>query len=121
MFRHIGKLSAHENLILRLALAFTFLWSGLSSLYSPENWIGFVPDWIELFIAKDIFLTVHSVAEISLGIGFLIGLWTPIFSLIAFLALISILIIAGIDDITFRDVGLVALALVLFLRSLKRV
>lgn len=116
---HFNRLSNNPFLILRFGLAFVFIYAGVKSLTDPTAWIGFVPLWAENFISREMFLTVHGAAEIIMAIGLISGIWLPIFSGTAFLSLISIAVFYGVDEVTFRDVGLAAAALALFFQSLR--
>jgi len=111
---------SYEKIILRIALGLTFLYAGFNSIGHPENWVGFVPVWVENFIDPLIFLKVHAIGEIILGLGLISGIYLPIFSGLIALDLLALLIFYGIDDITFRDIGLFGAAVVLFLLSIKR-
>lgn len=115
----LGALSNRENLLLRIAVAFPMTWAGVRQTMNPTDWIGFVPPWVGSLIAPEAFLTVHSVFNIVVGIGLLIGFWRVLFSAAATVSLAGIVISNGVDDVTFRDVGLTVMAFVLFLRALK--
>ena len=115
----LRALTEREDLLLRIAVAFPMIWAGVSQIMNPTDWIGFVPSWLGSFIAPEAFLTVHSVFNIVVGIGLLIGLWRVLFSAAAVASLAGIVIFYGVDDVTFRDVGLTIVASVLFLRALK--
>jgi len=115
----LRALSEKENLLLRIAVAFPMVWAGVRQTMNPTDWIGFIPSWLGSFIAPEVFLTIHSVFNIVIGIGLLIGFWRILFSAAAAASLASIVIFYGIDDTTFRDVGLAIVAFVLFLRALK--
>lgn len=115
----LRTLSDREDLLLRLAVAFPMIWAGVHQMMNPTDWIGFVPPWLGSFIAPEAFLTIHSVFNIVIGIGLLIGFWRVLFSATAAASLASIVIFYGVDDVTFRDVGLAIVAIVLFLRALK--
>lgn len=109
-----------DVLMLRLGLAAVLLYAGIRILIEPLNWLGFVPQWVEVMMPREVFLKSHGFFEIGLGIGILAGVWLPLLAAIALLDFLSILIFFGIDDITFRDIGLVFMALALFLRTLPR-
>ncbi|MEX2033157.1 MAG: hypothetical protein WD889_01180 [Candidatus Colwellbacteria bacterium] len=111
--------SEREDLLLRIAIAFPMIWAGVHQMMNPTDWIGFVPPWLGSFIAPEAFLTIHSIFNIAVGIGLLIGFWQILFSATAAASLASIVIFYGVDDVTFRDVGLTIVAFVLFLRALK--
>ncbi|MDP2650647.1 MAG: hypothetical protein Q8P04_00950 [bacterium] len=115
----LKTLSDREDLFLRLAVAFPMIWAGVHQMMNPTDWIGFVPPWLGSFIAPEAFLTIHSVFNIVIGIGLLIGFWRILFSAAAVASLASIVIFYGVDDITFRDAGLTIVAFVLFLRALQ--
>lgn len=112
-------LSEREDLLLRIAVAFPLIWAGVSQITNPANWVGFVPVWLANFIDPEAFLGIHSFFNLVIGAGLLIGFWRILFSGAATLSLLSIVIFYGVDDITFRDVGLTIVAFVLFLRVLK--
>lgn len=118
-------LSAREDLLLRVAVAFPMIWAGISQLQNPTNWVGFVPSWLAGIVDPEAFLGIHSLFNLVIGVGLLIGFWRVLFSAAAFASLASIVIFyqggvfLGIDDVTFRDVGLAIVALVLFLRAVK--
>lgn len=109
-----------EDLLLRIAVAFPLIWAGISQLQNPTDWVGFVPAWLGNIVDPEAFLGIHSFFNLIIGIGLLTGFWRIIFSALATLSLASIVIFYGVDDITFRDVGLAIVALVLFVRAAKR-
>ncbi|MBI2010703.1 MAG: hypothetical protein HYS89_00480 [Candidatus Colwellbacteria bacterium] len=112
-----------EIWLLRLAVAFPLAWAGISEAINPSSWIGFVPPWLDKIIDPRVFLTIHGIGSIVIALGLIIRLnirhWGIIFAGAAFLDLASILIFYGVDDITFRDVGLALVALVLVLKEFK--
>ena len=108
-----GKLK--PDLVLRTGLGLVFVYAGVMSFLSPENWIGFVPQWVGGIVSPELFLSVHAGFEIILGLALIVGILLPAASLIAFLDMFALLIFYGIDEVTFRDLGLLAAALALFL------
>ncbi|HEY4498318.1 MAG TPA: hypothetical protein VJA63_01670 [Candidatus Paceibacterota bacterium] len=113
-----------EIWLLRLAVAFPLAWAGVKEITSPEAWIGFVPTWVDKFIDPRIFLTLHGIGSIVIALGLIVSLnirhWSAVFAGAAFLNLAGILLFYGIDDITFRDVGLALIALTLFLKEFRK-
>lgn len=114
-----GILKRYEMWLLRAAVSFPMLWAGIGGIRQPSKWIGFVPDFVENFLGKDIFLTIHSFSLILFAVFLITGPIRWFFSLLAFLNLISILIFFGLDDTTFRDLGLALVALVLTVREFE--
>ena len=105
------------QLALRVGLAFVFIYAGINSLLNPSAWIGFVPVWIDTIplISREVFLTIHGLFEIVLGLALLFGIYKKLTAALAFLSLAGIIIFFGINDITFRDLGLIAAAYTLFI------
>lgn len=104
-------------LILRLGLGAVFIYAGLSSLMSPFLWVGFVPQWVGVIMPVETFLIFYGVFEVLLGVTFISGFSLRAASVLAFLSLLSIIVFFGVDEITFRDFGLLMMALALFLLS----
>ena len=102
-------------LILRIGLAAVFIYAGIHMFFDPQSWIGFVPDWVDKILSREIFLYIHSGLELALGLMLLLGIFLPFVSLVSFFDIVAILLFYGIDDVTFRDFGLAMMALALFL------
>ncbi len=116
--KEIKKLT--PEFILRIGLGLVFIYAGLHVATDPTGWIGFVPHWLQTIVNPYLFLTIHGIVEIILGILILTGFFLPAVSLIAFLDLFSILVFYGVDDTTFRDFGLMMATLALFLLVRRR-
>ena len=108
----------NKKYLLNFGLAFVFLFAGISSFLRPYDWVGFVPMWVVKFgVSQMAALHIHAVVEILLGLLLLGNIKTKWVGLIAALDLAAIIVVngfgAGILLITFRDVGLVFMALYL--------
>ena len=117
MRNFLRKLADKETWILRIAISFTVLWAGIRGILNPTDWVGFVPSFIQDFIDPEVFLIAHGFLWMLVAAGLIAGFWRPLLSFAAFAGLTAILIFNGINDITFRDVGLALAALVLFARE----
>ncbi|MCL4404134.1 DoxX family membrane protein [Patescibacteria group bacterium] len=106
-------------LLLRIGLGLVFIYAGVHQIAQPAAWDGFVPGWIAGIINPVTFIYIHGAFELALGLGIIVGLLLPILSFIAFLDLFSIMVFFGVDDVTFRDFGLLMAALALFLFTRK--
>jgi len=118
---HDSPAKKWAKFFLRGGLAFVFIWVGLKSWLEPDNWLGFVPLWLEnaLPIGLVFFLKIHAVFNLALGLWLLAGRWLVVASAIASLYIIAVLIATGINDITFRDIGLLGATAALFAIQLK--
>jgi len=106
-------------LILSLGLAFVFLYAGIASLLNPLLWIGYLPQFMGNFIALDVAIKFIAVYEIALGLLLVSGKYRKAAAALSALTLAGI-IVSSLNQfvITFRDVGLLMMAVALFLSSL---
>jgi uncharacterized membrane protein YphA (DoxX/SURF4 family) len=103
-------------LLLRLGLAIVFVYAAISSLRSPQLWLGYVPEFTTRFLAADTTLRVVSVAQLGLVLWLLVGKYVRYAALISALYLAAIVILdPGAFIITFRDIGLALAAAALYL------
>lgn len=100
--------------LLRGAVAFAFLYPPVAAFFNPDGWIWFVPDMIENFMPRTIFLHIFGGVEIviAFGILFLRNPFYPTFAAIGVLA--SIVVIDWTTfDVVFRDVSILLAAVAL--------
>ena len=109
------------SFLLRVGLCVVFLYAGTAALANPENWIGFVPQWITIFISKEIFLAMHGITDLIIAI-WLISNYKPFGAgLIASLSLIAIITTNFTQiEIIFRDVAILFSAFTLMALTYKR-
>jgi hypothetical protein len=97
--------------LLRIGLAFSFAYAAVASTVNPDNWIWFVPDFVEVIMPKLIALYIVSGIEMLLVLGLL---FLPNPTIPAIVAIILLLGVIFTDlstiDITFRDVSIIAMA-----------
>lgn len=101
------------QLLLRLGLAFVFLYAVISATLSPLNWIGYFPTWARIF-PEDLLLKMFSAGELVLA-GWLLSGWKLSYAALGAALLLAAITLSNLTllDVTFRDVGLVAAALAL--------
>jgi uncharacterized membrane protein YphA (DoxX/SURF4 family) len=106
--------------ILRIALAFSFLYPAVSAWFNPLAWVGYIPSFI-LTIAGDsdvLLLSVFGITEILIGLWLIFGrnIFWP--SVLAAAYLLGILVFnLNQIDVIFRDISIFAIAVVLALTS----
>ncbi|KKQ36018.1 MAG: hypothetical protein US50_C0001G0020 [Candidatus Nomurabacteria bacterium GW2011_GWB1_37_5] len=109
-----------EILIARLGLAFPFIYAAIASYFNPDAWIGFFPSFITNSISSEILLGSWAIFQIIIALCLIIGKKILIPSIIAALMLTGILIFnIQLLDIIFRDVSILASAIVLVIISYK--
>jgi hypothetical protein len=109
-----------QILIARLGLAFPFIYAAIASLINPSFWVGFFPPFLTNAISTNVLITGWAIFQIGVGIWLLVGKKILIPSIIAAIMLIGILIFnIKLLDIIFRDVSILATAIVLIIASYK--
>ena len=107
-------------LLLRLGLAFTFLYAAISGFLEPDAWIGFFPEWLRVLLPPNILLTTFGIFEIAIAFWLLSGRYIYWAAHIYALTMVGIVVFnLGALDITFRDIGLAFAALALAALSKK--
>jgi hypothetical protein len=110
------------QLLLRIGLAFVFLYASVAGFITPNDWLWYIPDWVQKIAPALLLLRAHGLSEFILGIWLLVG-WKGIFP--AVFAALDLLVITllniNIFGIVFRDIGLffAALALVFLYKDQK--
>jgi len=99
------------KIILRLGLAFVFVYAAISSLKTPDAWLYFVPHFITHIVSADLFLKLFSIFQLLLATALLLGKYVRYAAILAALSLAGLVVFnTGALLITFRDVGLAAMA-----------
>lgn len=99
-------------LILRLSLAFVFLWFGIDKFIHPNYWINaWIPAWFvrilnNFGIEVLSFIYINGIFEVTVGISFILNLFLKVIGFFAVLFLIAVILTNGLNEITVRDIGL---------------
>lgn len=108
------------TLLLRVAVAFAFLYPPISAVLNPTAWIWFVPDFVELFVSKEVFLHAFGIVEVLIALGVLF-MRNPILPAAAASVILFVIVVIDFStlDIVFRDISilLAAVALILMYRK----
>lgn len=100
--------------LLRLALAFVFLWFGFSQLSNAALWTAFVPEWATKIMSAGTLVLLNGVFEIAAGILIAFNVFTRYVALLLGLHLFVIASSLGLTAIGVRDIGLSLATLSLF-------
>ena len=99
-------------LILRLGLAFVFIWFGINQLISPEGFFGYVPNFLSNQI--NLIILLNGIFDTIIGLALLIGFKVRIITLIKSVQLTAIIITLGYNDVAIRDIGILFAGISLF-------
>jgi hypothetical protein len=103
------------KLSLRVGIAFVFLYAAVASTVSPENWVGYLPDFVKIIPERTVLLA-FSAYEVALAIWIATGRYSFYSGLVAAGTLLAITATNFAQiDVTFRDIGLALAAVALAL------
>ncbi len=107
-------------IILRVGLAFSFLYPAIHAWFHPDSWIGYIPAFaLSLWPASDLLLLhLFGALEIVLALWLLSGWKIRIPAATTFFLLLFV-VFTNLNqfEVLFRDLGLAAMSLFLFVRS----
>ena len=111
-------MSRAMDIILRLGLAFAFLYPPIAALMDPYSWMGYLPQFVRGYAPDLVVLHVFGLLEIVIGIWILSGNKIFLPSLAALGVLIAIVLLNLQDfQIIFRDLSIAAIALALAIEN----
>lgn len=108
----MGKSAYH---ILRIGLGLTFAWIGVMILQNPDAWGGYLQPWALNLLPVPVRTVMIGTGwfDIALGTLLIINIWPRLFAALGALHIAVVLVTAGVNAITVRDIGLLAGALAL--------
>ncbi|HSX33285.1 MAG TPA: hypothetical protein VLF91_03040 [Candidatus Saccharimonadales bacterium] len=109
----------YASLVLRVGLAFVFLYAAISALLHPLVWIGYVPNMVAKVVDPKAVLNLMSVIQIGVAAWLIFGKAVRYAGALAVLLLGGI-ILGNLNNlvITFRDIGLLLAAIAVVLLDL---
>jgi len=108
------------SLLLRIGIAFSFFYVGVSSLFNPNLWSAFVPSFVLNFIPINVFMIGITLMHFILVVWLLSGYFVEYASLIAIFFLSSIVLLDfNAFSIVFRDVSIIFACLALIVLTVK--
>lgn len=108
--------------ILRVGTGLTILWFGASQLYSPGDWVGYLPEWAFslTFISTTALVYLNGIFETVTGLFLMFNQFTRTSALLIALHLVLIIYHLGYNEVAVRDFGiLVALVALVFMSTDK--
>ena len=105
------------NIILRVGVAFAFLYPPTSALSDPQSWLGYFPQFVRevaasLNIPDLVLLHGFGIVEVIIALWILSGIRIFIPSLLAMLLLLAIVFFGWNDfEVLFRDLSIAAASL----------
>ena len=102
------------SLLLRIGVAFAFIYPAVAGFFDPYSWVGFFPPFMLNIIPGAILLPVFEIFEIALGILILFMERPFVPAILAALMLLAIVVLNyKTMDIIFRDISILLMAVAL--------
>lgn len=102
------------NLLLRVGVAFAFLFPPINAYFYPDSWIGYFPSFVHGFVPDLVLLHSFGIVEIIIAGWILSGKKIFLPSLVAGLMLVSIVLVnLNNFEILFRDLSIAVMAFAL--------
>ncbi len=107
-----------RHLLTRFAVALVFMTFGIWEITNPRYWEGFLPSFLPAAISPSLIILAHGVLLLAIGIAILTGFYLRIFSALAAIMLIliilSLLYLTGFIQIVVRDSAILLLTCSIF-------
>lgn len=100
--------------LLRVAVAFAFLYPPLNALSSPYNWIGYFPEFVRGYTSDLTLLHAFGVVEVVLALWILSG-WRVFYPATAAALMLGAIVVLNLSEfpVLFRDIPIALAALAL--------
>lgn len=100
--------------MLRVGLAFVFLWFGFSQIADAAMWVGYVPVFVTKFMQAGTVVYMNGLFEVVAGSMLALGILTRYVALLLGIHLFVIGTSMGLTATAVRDIGLSLAAMALF-------
>jgi uncharacterized membrane protein len=102
------------QVLLRIGIAFAFLYAGVAGFIAPENWIGYFPPFVQHLAPAGLLIGLWGTAEIILALFLLFSknVFWPALVAAALLLGVTVTNLALLD-VVFRDISILFAALAL--------
>lgn len=111
--------------VLKLAIAFVLISTGILKLVEPVQWVEWIPSWFSQIVSinKDHVIFVMGTIELFLGLWLLTPWYAHITAMLASVYLVLIVAFEGITKSGLQDIGLwiatIALTLLLWPKKMQ--
>lgn len=102
------------NLVLRIGVAFAFLYPPINALYNPESWLAYFPQFTRGIVSDDLLLHAFGVVEVVIALWILSGrkiFWPSAAATVALTAIVAFNL--NSFEVVFRDLSIAAASLAL--------
>ena len=100
------------SIVLRVGVAFAFLYPALNALVDPDAWIGYFPLFVKGYVSDLALLHAFGIVEVVIALWILSG-WRIFWPSVAATAMLLGIVVFNLPNfqVLFRDVALAAMPL----------
>lgn len=107
-----------SDILLRIGVAFAFLYPPINAIFNPDSWIGYFPKFVHGIVPDLVLLHGLGVVEVIIALWILSGKKIFFPSLIAGITIISIVLFnLNNFEVLFRDLSIAMVAFALALNA----
>lgn len=93
-------------IVLRIAMALVFFWFAINQLIVPNDWTGYLPEFLANIANPVLFIYANAIFEIIFGLLLILGIFTRLAAFLLGIHLLGISITLGWSAVAIRDYGL---------------
>ena len=107
-------MSKTANIILRVGVAFAFLYPPIDALIDPNSWVGYLPQFVRGIVPDPVLLHGFGAVEVVIALWLLSGKRSVWPAAAAALVLVAIVVLDFAEfSVVFRDLAIAAAAVAL--------
>lgn len=105
------NMSKTANVLLRIGVAFAFLYPPLNAIGDPNSWIGYFPSFLRGYVPDLVLLHSFGAVEVIIALWLLSG-WRIVWPSILAAAMLCAIVAFNITElqVVFRDLSIAAMA-----------
>ena len=113
----LKTLQPYAPIAVRYSISFVFLWFGLNQIFSPTDFMGYLPDFILQLDSAQTLVILNGITETILGTLLALGLFVRPVAAILAVHLAGITFTLGYNDIAVRDFALLMATIGVFFQG----
>lgn len=113
--------SKTADIILRVSVAFAFLYPPINAFSQPDAWVGYFPVFLQGVMEPELMLHIFGIIEVGIAFWILSG-WKIVLPSLAAAAMLVGIVVFNLPEfqILFRDLGLAGAALALAITRMSK-
>ncbi len=111
------RMHDYSPLVLRLGVAFVFIWFGWSGISNTDMWTSLVPTWALAIAPATTLVWLHGMFELIFGLLLFAGIWTRGVAFFLLLSLIQTLTLLSWGPVMVRDIAIMIVLLAVVMRK----